>query len=264
MPFRIAVVQFKIAHLQPEKNFRRIERFIQKAKQKQANVIVFPEDCITGSIFGDLSKLDRGEVQPRFQKLAKAYGIDIVTGSCMRQTTKGNFNTSFYIDARGKVLMEYDKTHLYPSEHRFLKSGLGSKVFKTAYGKAALVICWDMLFPDLFADLKQQGVEIIYCPSYWYQEIAETIPGHHPKSESRLLDALCLARAVETNAMMVYANAAEIQKYTDGSQDSLIGHSQIVLPGKDAIKRLMHCRETMFVEEINLAVLKQTKKVYHG
>lgn len=264
MPFRIAVVQFKIAHLDPEKNFRRIEDFIRKAKQQRADVVVFPEDCITGSIFGDLSKLDRGEVLPRFQKLAKAYGIDIVTGSCMRETPQGNYNTGFYVDAKGKVLAAYDKTHLYPSEVRFLKPGNGAHVFKTRHGKAAIVICWDMLFPGLFADLKKQGVEIIYCPSYWYQEIAQGIPGHHPQSESRLLDALCLARSVEANAAMVYANAAGSQTYPNGEKDTLIGHSQIVLPGTDVLKRLQHSREGIFVQEVDLHILKHVKKVYHG
>jgi predicted amidohydrolase len=57
MSVQIAVVQFKITHLQPELNCQRIESFVEKAKERQAQVIVFPEDCMTGSIFGDVSRL---------------------------------------------------------------------------------------------------------------------------------------------------------------------------------------------------------------
>ena len=265
MKLRIAVVQFQIAHLDPEENFRRIEMFIQKAVSQRAQVIAFPEDCITGSIFGDLSRLDREEkVCKRFQRLAKTYGIDIVTGSCMQETSEGNFNTSYYVDARGEVLGMYRKNHLYPSEHRFLKSGKEAPVFETTYGKVGIVICWDMLFSEIFLRMKQQGVQIIYCPSYWYREITESMAELNPLSEEQHMDALCVARALETNCAMVYVNAAGIQTYKDGSKDTLIGHSQVTMPVVGALHRLNHHDEEMFVQEIDLDLLERSKLIYRA
>lgn len=155
MSIRIAIVQFHITHLDPEKNFQRIERFVNQASDEGANIVVFPEDCITGSIFGDLSKLDQGQSNKmRFQALAKKYHIDVVTGSLMEGSDEGNFNTSYYINAEGEVLGMYRKNHLYPSEYKFLSPGTEALVFETAYGKAGIVICWDMLFPEIFQRLK--------------------------------------------------------------------------------------------------------------
>ncbi|MEN9557859.1 MAG: hypothetical protein RL141_228 [Candidatus Parcubacteria bacterium] len=264
MSFSIAVVQFRITHANPEMNFRRMEAFIQRAVRKHAQVIVFPEDCVTGSIFGDLTKLDvTHDARDRFIALAQKYHIDIVTGSCMEGTPEGNFNTSYYINAAGEVLGMYRKNHLYPSEYTFLSPGTDAPVFETAYGKAAMVICWDMLFPEIFQRLKQQGVQMIYCPSYWYREINAPLAYLNPYSEELQMDAMCVTRSLEANAALVYANAAGVQHYADGSRDTLIGHSQIVLPVTGPLKRLCHHREQMFVQSMNLQSLETSWKIYH-
>lgn len=263
MPLRIAVVQFQIAHLDREENLRRIETFIQRAVEQSANVIIFPEDCMTGSIFGDLSKLDTtGAAKLAFQELAKKYHIDIVTGSSMEGTGDGNFNTSYYIDAEGNVLGTYRKNHLYPSEYTFLKPGTEAPVFDTAYGKVGIVICWDMLFSEIFQRMKSQGVQIIYCPSYWYKEIAEAMSELNANSEEEQIDALCISRALETNCVLVYVNAAGIQAYPNGTKDTLIGHSQITMPVLGPLKKITSRDETMFVQEINTSLLERSRKIY--
>ncbi|MBP7134523.1 carbon-nitrogen hydrolase family protein [Patescibacteria group bacterium] len=260
---RIAVVQFEIAHQAPEKNWERIEQFIQKAVTQTAEVIIFPEDCITGSLFGDITKLDTTETTKQsFQRLALQYKIDIVTGSVMTGTAQGNFNTSYYIDATGTVLGTYSKNHLYPSEYAFLTPGSTAPVFETRFGKAAIVICWDLLFSELFQRLVRDGVEIIYCPSYWYREIAETMATYNTESEEEQIDALCRVRALETNCLLVYANAAGIMTYKNGSKDTLIGHSQLVLPQIGAQKKLSHRNEELFVETVDLSLLKKTNAIY--
>lgn len=265
MSCRIALVQFRITHLERRVNAERIERFIQQAVEKQAQVIVFPEDCMTGSIFGDLSRLDTtGETRSFFQKLAEKYRIDIVTGSVMEGVKEGNFNTSYYIDAQGTVLAHYRKNHLYPSEYRFLQPGNEVPVFDTAYGKAGIVICWDMLFPEIFQRMKAQGVQLIYCPSYWYREIAESMSQLNPFSEERQMDALCLVRSIEANAVVVYVNAAGEQVYSNGSKDTLIGHSQVTMPVLGALCTLDHHDEELIVQEVDLAHLERSAKIYHA
>ncbi len=263
MLFRIAVVQFQITHLDRETNLKRIEMFVQRASDAQAQVVVFPEDCVTGSIFGDLSRLDTThETRDAFQRLASVYHIDIVTGSCMEGTPEGNFNTSYYVNANGEVLGTYRKNHLYPTEYAFLKPGTEAPVFETAYGRAGIVICWDMRFPEIFQRLSAQGVQIIYCPSYWYKEVAGSMAHLNPNSEEEQIDALCLARAVETNSALIYANAAGIQRYVDGSVDTLIGHSQIAMPVLGAVKRLTSSEEGMFIQDVDLGVLDEARTVY--
>lgn len=265
MLIRIAIVQFQITHLDRERNFERIEHFVRRAAEEAAQVVVFPEDCITGSIFGDLSKLDTtGATKAEFQKLAKKYGIDIVTGSVMEGSPEGNFNTCYYIDAHGEVLGMYRKNHLYPSEHAFLKPGTDAPVFETTYGKVGIVICWDMLFPEIFQRLKAQGVQLIYCPSYWYREIAESMSSYNAFSEENQMDALCVVRALEANAVLIYVNAAGIQTYADGSKDTLIGHSQVTMPVLGPLKKMDSNDEIFFIQEVDVSLLEESAKIYRA
>jgi predicted amidohydrolase len=265
MRFRIAVAQFRVTHQNPHVNMRRISRFVKKAVEKKANVVVFPEDCIMGSIFGDLRLLDSThEARDFFVQLAKTHAIDIVTGTRMERTKESDRSVSYYIDRTGKILSRTAKHHLYPSECKFLDAGNEIATFNTEYGKAAIVICWDMLFPNLFQELKAQGVEIVYCPSFWSREIPHGMPKRDPRSEEKLIDALCVARAMETNSVVVYANAAGVMKYSNGERDTLIGHSQVVMPVQDALVRARHNREALLFADVDTALLRSSKKIYHG
>jgi omega-amidase len=264
MKLHVAVIQFEITSGEPETNWARIEKIIEHAVVGRVEVVVFPENCLTGSIFGDESKLDKHQATlKRWQELASKHRVDIVTGSVMEETPEGNFNVSYYVDFKGDVLGEYRKNHLYHSE-TFLKPGTEARVFETQFGKAAIVLGWDMLFPDMFARLKDQGVQIIYCPSYWYREIADKLAVNNPRSEEQLLDALCLVRAAEANAAIVYSNAAGTMKYETGAVETLIGHSQVVLPVLGVIQELRHHHEKMFVTEIDLNNLKKSSRIYLG
>lgn len=273
MKLKIAVVQFKITHLDPAKNLKRIEGFIKKAKSKKAQVVVFPEDCLTGSIEKKITGPDGGyqkwldgsqKNKKAFQKLAKKYKIDVVVGSVMEKVKGRPYNTSYYIDAKGKILGTYHKNHLYKSERDMLKPGSKIPVFKTAWGKAGIIICWDIMYPEIFRRLVKEGVEIIYCPSYWWRGISEATDKYNHKEQERLIDALCITRATETDSVFVYVNAAGTIRYKNSPKDILIGHSQITMPVLETVAKLNHNWEKMFVQEVDLGLLKKAEKVYES
>jgi len=266
MKFKIAVVQFDVKRLAPEENIKKTEIFIKKAAGNQVNVIVFPEDFITDPLmdrtdFAD----DKGKYKKLFQELARKYSIDIVMGSVVEKEKKGLFNNSYYIDANGKILANYKKINLWLPERSYITPGNKISVFNTKYGKAGLIICWDAAFPEMFRKMVQQGVKIVYCPSYWcYGEAGNGIEIDE-NSEIKLVDALCVVRAFENEVVFVYCNAAgESLRQEDEGTDTLIGHSQIAIPFKGCIKKLEHNKEEMFIEEIDMDVLElaeESKKI---
>lgn len=260
---KIALVQFSITHLRPDINLAHAESYIKQASEQGAQVIVFPEDFMTSSIFGDITQLDRNHTfLKQFQLLAKKYTIDIVSGSWMEETANGPKSTASYIDANGTVLGQYHKNHLYLSERRFLTPGTEVSVFDTKYGKAGLIICWDIMFPEIFARMNKLGVDIVYCPSYWYKEIAGKGLEYNTEAEEQHLDALCLARAVENNIAFVYVNAAGVATFPNESSDHLVGHSQIALPMAGTVAKLNHNNEEMIVQEVDLSFLDLAEETY--
>ena len=263
MKFKLAVVQFEIKQFEPEINLKKAENFIQEAKKAGSKVIVFPEDFITGPIMKKKEFVDfDGKYRNHFQRLAKENAIDIVAGSWIEGDETGWYNTSYYIDKNGEIKGKYRKMNLWLPERGQMTPGKDIAVFDTDYGKVGLIICWDLFFPEMFSKMVKEGVEIIYCPSYWLYEDAGEGIRYDKKSEIKLVDSLAVGRAFENGIIFVYTNAAG-KKIIDGKTDShLIGHSQITAPFKGSIKRLEHNEEQMLIEEIDTKIIKDAWTSY--
>jgi predicted amidohydrolase len=262
MLIKVAVVQFEISPFAPQENLEKAEQFIQQAVAQEADLIVFPEDFVVGPLDGrvDLADFDRRYVK-RFQKLATQYNIDIVPGSIIEGDEDGLYNTAYYIDQHGDILSQYRKVNLWLPERSYITPGTDVSVFETRFGKVGLIICWDLMFPEIFRAMLSEGVEMVICPSYWCLEDAGKGQKLNKYSEVMLVNALCLARAFENEIVLVYANAAG--KQVSGQNTStLIGQSQITVPFKGPLDIAMHNLETMIVEEVDLDVLSIAEEAY--
>ncbi len=258
---KIAVAQFEIAQYKPMENLLKAEQMIKNASGK-ADLIVFPEDFVTGPIEAKHALASKDEKYLRyFQNLADKFKIDIVPGSMIVEKEGKLYNTSYYIDNTGKVLGEYQKINLWHPERSHFEPGNKVRVFDTRFGKVGLAVCWDLIFPEPFRGMAKLGAEIIICPSYWCYGDSAPVNTVNPNAEIDGVDALCVARAYEDNVIMVYCNAAgniQIGTY----KDRLIGHSQITAPILGVIKKLDHNNEELFISEVDLNILKDSESVY--
>lgn len=177
------------------------------------------------------------------------------------------YNTSYYINNRGKVLARYRKIHLWIPERDYIEPGDEIAVFNTRFGKAGMVICWDLTMPELFKSMVKKGVSVIYCPSDWPKNMGIYSQRYGDDIEAYHVNALCMARAFENNIVLVYANTSEFVissdcEYRGKPLDEPLGYSQIATPFGDALVRITHPREAMVLQKINLDVLKDAKKMY--
>ena len=255
MKFKVAVVQLKIDLKSVDKTMKRVEHYVKQASSK-ADIIVFPEYTISWKY------LDSKNVyRDKFIELAKKYKIDIVAGSMLTGKKPDMHNSTYYIDNTGKVLAKYDKINLWHAERPSTKFGDKVAVFDTKFGKVGLIICWDLIFPEVFREMLKKGVEIVICPSYWRYEDAGVGLINNGDSEVVLVDSMCPARAFENEIIFIYCNAAGKYQYKNEA-NTLIGHSQITTPFKGCIKKLNHNREEMFIEEVDTRILKTAENVY--
>jgi predicted amidohydrolase len=261
MNVTIAVVQFAVVQARPEENLAKARRFIAEAAAAQADMIVFPEDFVTGPLGGDAAQADYdGRYRAYFQQLAREYTIDIVAGSIIEGDQDDQlYNTTYYIDKSGTIKGRYRKVNLWLSERSYLTPGNEVVVCDTAYGKVGLIICWDLIFPEIFREMMRRGVELVLCPSYWCVEDAGVGLTYDPDSEVKLVDALCVARAFENEVVLVYANAAES---SNAQNETLLGRSQIAVPFRGVLQRLEHAREEMFLQRVETVLLKDAETAY--
>src|SRR3989338_6809815 len=209
MKFKIVVVQFNIKQFSPNENLNKAEKFIKSASKARANVIIFPEDFVTGPLIRRTEFADfNGKYIKHFQNLAKKYSIDIVSGSWIEGSSKGLFNTSYYIDSNGKIKGRYRKINLWIPERHYLTPGNDISVFNTKYGKVGLIICWDLAFPEIFRKMVKKGVNIVFCPSYWCKEDAGVGMKYDKDAEVKSVNSLCTSRAFENGVILVFTNPA--------------------------------------------------------
>lgn len=251
----VAAIQMEIVPLEVEKNLKKAEELLLELLAKhQPQLVVFPEDCITGPIPQNLeyALLPSDPAIQHFQQLARQHQLHIVCGSFIQKVGEQHYNTSLLIDDTGEIILEYHKNHPWTTERSYITPGNDAPVVHTKLGVIGLMICWDLAFPEVARQLTKQGADIICCPSYWAVEDAgkllEKYPGSNP--EAVMVDTLCPARAIENQALVIFANGAgDAALYLNDKlvADTQLGHSQICTPVQGTVTKLEHNREGFVV-----------------
>lgn len=252
MHLTIALVQFEVAPCKPIENLERMEAFIREAAEKGAQLVVFPEDAVTGPLRGQLDfVVSAPNYLAHFQGLAVKYGVDLVPGSWTVEEAGLLYNTAHYINRDGTVAGVYRKINLWETEKVAITPGKQVSVFPTTHGLVGLIICWDIAFPLLFADMNALGVELVISPTYWSftrpkKEVKDVVD-----DEILLIDSLCTTRAFENNILFAYCNAAGEMKL-DGSDAVLSGRSQLTHPLDKVVSKAEGNKERMLVATVEL------------
>jgi len=115
-------------------------------------------------------KIPDGPTVKLMQERAKKHSMVIVVPIYEEDITGVYYNTCAVIDADGKYLGKYRKTHIPQVagfyEKFFFKPGnSGWPVFDTAYVKLGVYICYDRHFPEGWRALALNGAEYIVNPS---------------------------------------------------------------------------------------------------
>ena len=138
-----------------------------------------------------------GPTTKRMQALAKETGMVLVVPMYEEdeQAPGIYYNTAAVIDADGKYLGKYRKTHIphvkgFWEKYYFRPGNLGYPVFETAVGKVGVYICYDRHFPEGARALGLNGAEMVFIPSATSRGLCEylwRIEQVSPRGRERLL-----------------------------------------------------------------------------
>ena len=111
-----------------------------------------------------------GPTVERFQALAAELGMVMVLPVYEQEQRGVLYNTAAVLDADGRYLGKYRKTHIphvkgFWEKFYFRPGNLGYPVFDTAVGKVGVYICYDRHFPEGWRALGLNGAEIVFNPS---------------------------------------------------------------------------------------------------
>lgn len=240
----IAIAAIRYYDIVKKHNVHKIVANIAKAKKLGADIVCFPESCITR--YGDLITNDK--LINEIREACKKHSIWCIVTEDIRRG-KHTYNSSLLINREGKIQGHYDKINLYGDK---TKPGNKVKVFKTDFAKVGIAICWDLTFPGLFHEMKKKGAEVVFCPAMWNYDL----PSHkhsHKQKEIELLRAMTLARAHENIMYIALANPLMPDK-TQVSYSSIVDPHGILVEIID--------KEGIIKAPIDMKMIRKFRKYY--
>ena len=161
-----------------KQNLEKAEKFVREAaKNKGAQVLLLPEVFHELFFITDLnikhmetSEPIPGPITQMMQSLAKELGVVICAPIYERVGRSVYYNSAAMIDADGRLLGIYRKTHIPLNtifyEKLYFKPGnLGYPAFQTQFGKIGIIICHDRHYPEGARCSALNGAEILLVPS---------------------------------------------------------------------------------------------------
>lgn len=169
----VACAQFSPGFGRPRDNVERTIALMREAEAKGADLIVLPELCNTGYAFETRSELeglaepaDDGPTVTAWQHAASETGLHVVGGFAESAAT-GIFNSAVLLSPAGPVGC-YRKTHLSDREKDLFDPGdNGFSVHRTKLGRIAILICYDIWFPEAMRACAMRGADIVCVPTNW-------------------------------------------------------------------------------------------------
>jgi predicted amidohydrolase len=146
---------------------------IRQAVDGGADVVVLPELMTSGYMFESPDEAAAVAIGSGHELLlewgAEAAGADIVLagGFCERGDDGRLYNSAAIFDRTG-LLAVYRKLHLWDREKLLFTAGsVPPPVLETRVGRVAVVICYDLEFPELTRSVALAGTQLLVVPTNW-------------------------------------------------------------------------------------------------
>jgi len=225
----LALAQISSKREDKKENLRKIEELTLKAKEQAADLVIFPELCLTGYVVRDqlyeLAETIPGASTNRIEEIARKTGMHIIFGmpELSVKTKATMFNTAVFIGPEGlvgKYRKMYLPTHSVFEEKRYFRPGYQIASFGTSLGSIGLCICYDLFFPEVIRLTRLKGAQLIVSISA------------SPSVRRNYFEVLTAARALENTAYLAYVNLVGVE---DGLQ--FWGGSRLVSPTGDILAK---------------------------
>lgn len=249
--------------LDPEANLKKIRFFLSQAKEKNIKGIFLPEVFYSMPIGMEKPSVlvKKGNTHfEKLQNLAKEFQIALLGGSVCYEGEKGEvLNRSLNFDEAGNDLGHYDKIHLFRcnlpdkkvNEGELFTEGKRSRLIEWGPFKIGLSICFDLRFPRLYQDYKDQGANLLSISS------AFTVP----TGKAGHWNTLVRARAIENQCYVLACN----QWGKNNELTETWGHSMIVDPWGEVLADAGEGEKLIFAElDLEKVKLVRSRVILQG
>jgi len=181
---KVATCQFAV-NGSVEHNSGKIQMLMRQAKDGGADIVHFSECALSGYAGIDFESFDgydwdflRAETK-KIVALAAKLGIWVVLGSSHQLTEPNKPHNSLYlINPDGEIVDRYDKRFCISNEMQHYTPGSRFVNFTINGVVCSLLICFDLRFPEIYRELKKQGVQCIFQSFYNARQQGPSVHTH--------------------------------------------------------------------------------------
>lgn len=244
---KVALLQMDIVLGDVAANRAKALAMLDEGIARGAGVLVLPEMWTTGYALPEIKKLAEPSDGPTLAMLrekAAKNRVEIITGSIAESRDGRVYNTCYAVGPRGDVVSRYSKIHLIGlmREDLFLAPGDSKAVFDMSFGRAGMIICYDLRFTELPRALALAGCRVLFVPAEW------------PAARGGHWRALLIARAIENQMFVVGVNRVGADTDND-----FFGHSLVVDPWGEVIAEGSAGGEEVLVADIDMALVEAVR-----
>ena len=256
---RLAIDQMAPVLGDVDANFKRHSDAVRWAKSQKADLLVFPELSLTGYLVRGMVHHVAMELQDtRLAALSKqAGGMAIVLGMVEKAEDGQFFNSAAYLKGGGVLAIQrklFLPNYGMFDERRFFASGDRLESFDTPWGKAGMLICFDLLHPAVGYLHEQSGVRLLISIS--------ASPARGITADGNMAGEMAFRLGQETFArllglMTIYVNRV-------GTEEGLTfwGGSQVMDPFGKVLCELPMYEEARAICEIDMETVSRARSLF--
>ncbi|WP_408009459.1 GNAT family N-acetyltransferase [Pseudalkalibacillus sp. A8] len=265
-PVRITTIQYMMKQIYTFDEFaNQVEYYTDVASDYGSDFAVFPE-IFTTQLMSYLDEKSPSQAVRRlteytedyielFTELAVRYNVNIVGGSHFVEEDGKIYNIAYLFRRDGTIEKQY-KLHITPNERKWWGVSPGDKVnvFDTDCGKVAILICYDIEFPELSRYVTDKGARIIFTPF-----CTDDRQGY-------LRVRYCAqARAIENQVYTVLAGTVGNLPQTENmdiqyAQSGIFTPSDFTFPRDGIVGECNPNIETVVVGDVDLEILRRHRR----
>ena len=263
---RVAAVQYGMRRITCYEDFQgQVEFFIDTAADYRADFILFPE-LFTLQLLSLVDETRPGlaaralaEFTPRYLEMmagfALRYNINIVGGSQFHEEDGHLWNLAWLFRRDGTIERQA-KIHITPSEQRWwgVEGGSEVRVFETDCGPIAILVCYDVEFPELVRFAAEKGARLLFVPY-----------NTNDRSGHLRIRYCAQARAIENHMYLVTSGCVGNLPLVENA-DVHYAQSAVYTPcdvpfARDGVAALASENiETIIVQDVDLELLNHHKR----
>lgn len=264
---RVSAIQYQMRPINSFEEFEKYcEFFVDTASDYRSDFVVFPEK-ITLQLMSFLPKKKPGEAirqlgkytsqyEKLFTRLAIKYNVNIIAGTHFLVENDNLYNVSYLFRRDGTLDKQY-KIHITPHEKKWwgVQSGNKIKVFNTDKGKIAILIGYDVEFPELARIAISKGAKMIF------------VPFDTDDRRSYLRIRYCSqARAIENQVYVVITgcvgNLPEVENLdVHFSQSAIFTPSDVEFHREGIASEATQNTEMLIYQDLDLNLLKRNREM---